>query len=73
MQMILTEANVIVPGMRTGRQLLDGDLTESLDKVDHGVAVQLGGPGEDPVHGHHHGLGAGLRQALLEDLGRNTA
>ncbi len=37
-------------------------LTQGPDKVHNGVAVQLGGAGEDPVHGHHHTLRAGLRQ-----------
>ncbi len=31
-------------------------LTQGPDKVHDGVAVQLGGPGEDPVHGHHNAL-----------------
>ena len=66
---ILTVANVIVPRMRTSGQFFDGDLTQSLDKVDHGVTIQLRGPGEDSVHGHHHRLGAGLRETFLEHLG----
>ena len=55
--------------MRTSGQFLNGDLTQSLDKVDHGVTVELRGPGEDSVHSHHHRLGAGLGEALLEHLG----
>ena len=66
---ILTVANVIVPRMRTSGQFLNGDLTQSLDKVDHGVTVELRGPGEDSVHGHHNRLGAGLGEAFLEHLG----
>ena len=66
---ILTVANVIVPRMRSSGQFLNGDLTQSLDKVDHGVTIELRRPGEDSVHGHHHRLGTGLREALLEHLG----
>ena len=65
----MTVANVIVPRMRSSGQFLNGDLTQSLDKVDHGVTVKLRGPGEDSVHGYHHGLGAGLGEAFLEHLG----
>jgi hypothetical protein len=39
-------------------------LTQGADKVHDGVAVQLGGAGEDPVHGHHHALRACFRQRL---------
>ena len=55
--------------MRSSGQFLNGDLTQSLDKVDHGVTIELRGPGEDSVHGHHHRLGTGLREAFLEHLG----
>ena len=54
-------------------QLLYGDLTQGPDKVHDGVAVQLGGAREDPVHGDDHGLGAGLRQTLLVHLGLTLA
>ncbi len=37
-------------------------LTQGPDKVHNGVAVQLGGAGEDPVHGHHHALRTCFRQ-----------
>ena len=40
-----------------------------LDTVHDGVPVQLGGAREDPVHGNHDKLGAGLRQTLLVHLG----
>ncbi len=39
-------------------------LTQGSDKVHDGVAVQLRGTREDPVHGHHHALRTCFRQRL---------
>ncbi len=50
---------------REGRELVAGDLAESLDEADDGVAVEVDRAGENSVDGYDHALRARLVDRLF--------